>query len=244
MPMRFVGGVIALLAAPIASHADGLCSAGSTEEHCRNPSEPPAVDIGVQLFQGGLKLSGAEVARQKAEAEERVVAPAVNCSEVPWMCSEPFHCERPVTSEETSSWATRGNGGATYRFWCLFKDAWAYEVPACVLKTDVGQCGRAIDAVLNQQGLQETFVNTCFSEGHCDDTEVTEDMPVEQVEKVCDKRFPNWRGMSQTTERPSHSGRTFCFSGSYRSMVNVCSKLHCRRHRHQQRIAQRGRRLP
>lgn len=118
------------------------------------------------------------------------------------LCMGPFHCEEGHW--DTSEVLAGPDGRANYRSWCGHELPFRYENGA--IKCAHGKLGDYGHAILDSEILRKPgsgqggamfksiFAHHCFSQGFCDDTNVTEKTNIEEAEELCDQRYgrENW----------------------------------------------------
>lgn len=121
--------------------------------------------------------------------------PATPCDEHPHMCKAPFNCH---TAKWSDTIPLAKNGHANVQSWCAPKSARFAPtlVKHCLVEHDLPKSALA---VFNQQlitGANELDGSYCFMEGHCTNTEVTDNTTLEEAEKMCDRRYGHagWTG--------------------------------------------------
>lgn len=110
------------------------------------------------------------------------------CKRHPHMCKPPFSCHNATNSDMVFSAV---GGHSNLRSFCSpiaedYVDGW---IKQCIVDHNMEQS--AMDLLHLQEGrmVQMFDASFCFMEGHCTDTEVTDNTTVEEAETMCNQRF-------------------------------------------------------
>eukprot|EP00420_Gonyaulax_spinifera_P017345 CAMPEP_0197894582 /NCGR_PEP_ID=MMETSP1439-20131203/35903_1 /TAXON_ID=66791 /ORGANISM="Gonyaulax spinifera, Strain CCMP409" /LENGTH=272 /DNA_ID=CAMNT_0043514947 /DNA_START=81 /DNA_END=899 /DNA_ORIENTATION=- len=122
-----------------------------------------------------------------------VEMPPFNCTAMPEMCQEPFNCQDPPILELGVQIAQ--NGHPYYGYWCR---CWADYLPIieeCQAHDRLDKYLEMTIPLQEARGLADNDASFCFNSGVCEDTEVSSHTTMEEMENVCDERWPGWRSV-------------------------------------------------
>eukprot|EP00413_Alexandrium_margalefii_P002387 CAMPEP_0204523100 /NCGR_PEP_ID=MMETSP0661-20131031/6666_1 /ASSEMBLY_ACC=CAM_ASM_000606 /TAXON_ID=109239 /ORGANISM="Alexandrium margalefi, Strain AMGDE01CS-322" /LENGTH=227 /DNA_ID=CAMNT_0051528797 /DNA_START=199 /DNA_END=882 /DNA_ORIENTATION=- len=115
------------------------------------------------------------------------------CAAWPGFCKPPFNCQSktPLLDRKWQTEGVAADGKPNFLFWCPDPRYAAYMTRCAA--------GHLVEAGLLQFALTEAGMfggltrendgSYCFLEGHCVNTEVTENTTLEEAVKMCDDRF-------------------------------------------------------
>jgi len=179
-----------------------------------------------------------------------------DCEEHPRLCEAPFNCHE-VSTSDIDRWLKEGvsaKGRPNYKLWCAVPHYEAYA-SKCVAG-DLDGAGRA-QFRLTTGGhfgpvTKEMDASACFMDGHCTNSEVTNDTTIDEAVQMCDDRFgreawSRWGSesmpaqdhldyslpadMSTGYEGPEQT-RPFmlagCAMGNYHCDVRYCQETYCK----------------
>jgi len=123
------------------------------------------------------------------------LAPPANCSAEPWRCGAPLHCDAnpPKLSDfQQWMWKVAPDGRANVRFWCSTEDHSSDLVKECIVNHDLKKSAQVTYDVQVADDLGEVDGSYCFIEGYCNDKTVTYNTTLEEMEQICNERYPDW----------------------------------------------------
>merc|ERR1719330_194032 len=115
---------------------------------------------------------------------------------MPWMCEEPFSCNRPPDfweSTRTGKTMATKDGHANPRAWCSALSYADNLVKDCIVDKDLEKSAHNLYKVTTAGKFgpftAEMDGSYCFIEGHCSNTAVTKNTTLEEAEQMCDERY-------------------------------------------------------
>jgi len=111
----------------------------------------------------------------------------VHCKDVPQACMPPFNCNMHTALTMYSQITKSTDGHPNYNSWChtTYLD-YALHCQGRNFSEATSALSRSRQ---RNPALLEMDGQYCFASGHCDNTQVTEETTVEQVETMCDQMF-------------------------------------------------------
>ncbi|CAL1130068.1 unnamed protein product [Cladocopium goreaui] len=115
-----------------------------------------------------------------------------SCSEVPWMCAEPFDCLNSTGKlepwEEMLHQLAKPSG-VNYQAWCYAGSVFYQQARQCATQDLHGYAQTMLQ--FSQQFHTEEFdASYCFLTGYCQNDRVTLNTTILEAEDICDELFP------------------------------------------------------
>jgi len=171
-----------------------------------------------------------------------------SCSEVPWMCAEPFDCLNSTGKLEP--WKEMLHqlakpSGVNYQAWCYAGSVFYQQARQCATQDLHGYAQTMLQ--FSQQFHTEEFdASYCFLTGYCQNDRVTLNTTILEAEDICDELFPEpqgWRsvGLEKFPDLPptKHAwnnadfddAKQFmlfsCAMGNFHCDINYCHETYC-----------------
>jgi hypothetical protein len=127
--------------------------------------------------------------------------PDFDCQSQPYMCEEPFNCDKEPPEEELHrpQIATL-DGHADLSAWCGSPYMAAAKECSSRNMTEYGRIMHNTQVKLSMggRGIESMDAHYCFSFGHCDNHDVTERTTLREAEAMCDRIFGHHEWASLT----------------------------------------------
>lgn len=124
-----------------------------------------------------------------------------DCQSQPYICEEPFNCDKEPPDEELQRpQIATVDGHADFSAWCDSPYMAAAKECSSGNMSAYGRMMHQIQLKLSMggKGIESMDAHYCFSFGHCDNHEVTERTTLQEAEAMCDRRFGHSQWASLT----------------------------------------------
>uniref|UniRef100_A0A7S2IJ08 Uncharacterized protein n=1 Tax=Alexandrium andersonii TaxID=327968 RepID=A0A7S2IJ08_9DINO len=201
----------------------------------RQPDDLTAL---LQSSSGTVRKASAEYDSNLAVSRYNLTGlPAgVHCADVPDACKPPFNCNMHTASSMYSSITYSTDGHANYNSWC--------HTPYLeyALKCQRRAFPEATVALTRTRELHPELVEMdgqyCFAAGHCENSHVSEETTLEQMEDMCDDIFGHgvwtskglldlFRAKAGKKRKENEYAQLACAMGNFHCDVLYCKEKFC-----------------
>lgn len=239
-------GVVGGLAAPRGEDAVSLLQV----EASATASATLAVATSLEALGGRWGL-GSLLLRAATSAQQAKGAAAFNCTANPMMCQAPYNCQQPRSLQDNLPFAV--NGHPNVRSFCQHAGEYGHNlVEECMISGNYNKSAWSQYERAMRKHSNELDGSYCFIEGHCTNTEVTDNTTQADAERMCDARFGHegWAGnyaaeyfpimgaMKRGLMSKDHGFvdgqvtrmylKMACSMGNYHCDVQMCKRTYCK----------------